>query len=128
MIINQSSKNVVFSLNTTSLSYDPATITGHSSLKMRAKRDSAIGRPLSNIFQKIHRGSKKRGGSDGTAYIDTVRSSKSRVAELPHVAARCRMLPYVAACCGVAACCRMLPHVAELRHHGGHRIEYSRFS
>ena len=50
-------------------SYDPATITGTGSLKSRVKRDGAM-RPLSKIFQNINR--KRRGGSDGTAYIDTV--------------------------------------------------------
>ncbi|XP_063677193.1 arf-GAP with coiled-coil, ANK repeat and PH domain-containing protein 2-like [Bolinopsis microptera] len=57
------------SYKATSISYDPATITTHhSSLKGRAKRDGAM-RPLSKIFQNINR--KKRGGSDGAAYIDT---------------------------------------------------------
>ncbi|KAL5263982.1 hypothetical protein ACHWQZ_G005171 [Mnemiopsis leidyi] len=57
------------SYKATSISYDPATITSHhSSLKVRTKRDVAM-RPLSKIFQNINR--KKRGGSDGAAYIDT---------------------------------------------------------
>ena len=38
-------------------------------MKLRAKRENAM-RPLSKIFQNMNR--KKRGGSDGTADIDTV--------------------------------------------------------
>lgn len=54
----------------TSISYDPSSLTGggSSSVKLRAKRENAM-RPLSKIFQNMNR--KKRGGSDGTADIDT---------------------------------------------------------
>ena len=56
-----------------SLSYDPATMTGSLKSSSRVKKDSSISRPLSKIFHMNRGSSKKRGDSDGTAYIEAVR-------------------------------------------------------